>query len=88
MLVLGLYFEVEVFWPGCANECLRSHASGDGDVDIEILMFGAQKILLHRYRGMTQLLGYILFRPLQNCSTLSCDNKLDLSCDCGTRLWR
>ena len=30
---------------GCAIECLRAHVSGD--VDIELLMLGAQKLLLH-----------------------------------------
>ena len=35
------------WWSGCANECLRSHVSGDGDGEILkdiILMVGAQKI--------------------------------------------
>ena len=34
-----------------ANECLRRHVSGGGN--IELLMFIAQRFPLHPYRGLT-----------------------------------
>lgn len=52
VLVLVLYLNsAKKRRSGFANECPRIRVSGDDDVELELLMLGAQKLQLHLYPG-------------------------------------